>query len=233
LERVFYVGEVEIEVLYKDIKNVHLRVFPPDGRVRVSVPRRMPASALRTVLEDKRAWIEAKRAKMLAQEPVAPWSFEDGEVHDVWGVPHRLQVVERVGRARVTMGERTLTLVVPPNTGSERRGEILERWYRRNIEQALNDLLPLWEARMDVSVTKVQVRRMKTRWGSCSTGKHTIRLNTELARRPPECLEYVLVHELAHLHEPSHNRRFYALMDRYLPTWHAAKAVLKQRSLRR
>jgi len=228
-----YLGDVAVEVLYKDIKNVHLRVFPPDGRVRVSAPRRMPASALRTILEDKRAWIEAKRAKMQAQEAVAPWNFEDGEVHDVWGVPHRLQVVERVGRARVTMGEGVLTLVVPLDTERERRGEILERWYRRNIEQSLHDLLPRWEARMGVSVTKVQVRRMKTRWGSCSTGKRTIRLNTELARRPPECLEYVLVHELTHLHEPSHNRRFYALMDRYLPTWRVAKEVLKRRSLRR
>ena len=96
MERVLYLGDVAIEVVHKDIKNVHLRVFPPDGRVRVSAPRRMPASALRGILEDKRAWIEAKRAKMQAQETVAAWTFEDGEVHDVWGVPHRLQVVDEL-----------------------------------------------------------------------------------------------------------------------------------------
>lgn len=210
---------------------MNLRVYPPDGRVRVSVPRWMSGPAVRAFLVTKLPWIRNKRAKFQSQAHLAPLSYVDGEHHDVWGQRYVLAVQERHARPVVTLGHGTLTLHVRPGSDARKRAEVVGRWYRGLVHEAVQQWLPQWEARLDVQVQRVFVQQMKTRWGSCNTTRHTLRLNTELAKKPRKCLEYVLVHELVHLLEPSHNKRFFDLMDVHMPRWKDHQDVLHPSAL--
>ncbi|MHB8763776.1 MAG: M48 family metallopeptidase [Deferrisomatales bacterium] len=225
-------GGLPVEVVFKDIKNVHLSVYPPEGRVRISAPTRMSLDTIRVFAISKLAWIKEQQKKLREQERETPREYLDRESHYVWGRRYLLTVTEENQPPSVTLQPGQLVLRVRPATEEPRRQELVEEWYRQQLKNAVPPLLATWEPRMGVQVARFFVQRMKTRWGSCSPGTRTIRLNTELVKKPPECLEYLVVHELAHLLEPTHNARFVALMDRFVPKWQFCREELNRLPVR-
>ena len=212
-------GEMRIAVVHKAIKNVHLSVHPPAGRVTIAAPQHLSLDAIRAFAIGKLDWIWQQQRKLRAQERETPREYLRRESHYVWGNRCLLDVVERDAAPTVGLRHRRLVLAVRPGTDTARRAEVLEAWYRDQVRDAANTLIPEWEARLGVKAERLFVQRMKTRWGSCNPVARTIRLNTDLAKKPRGCLEYILVHELVHLLEPTHNARFVALMDTFLPGW--------------
>lgn len=224
-------GDLVIDLVRKNIKRLYLRVLPPDGRVRISAPRRMEIETIRAFALSRLGWIKKQQEKIRLQAPQPPPEYLDGESHFVWGERCTLKVIEASGIPSVELRHGELLLSVPAGTGTAKRQALVEAWYRRQLMQALPPLIAKWELRMSVKVSRFSVRRMKTRWGSCTNRTRSLRFNTELARKPPPCLEYLVVHEMAHLLEPSHNARFKALMDRFLPDWKQVRNELNRSPL--
>ena len=225
-------GDIRIEVVRKAIKNVHLSVYPPAGRVRISAPAHLSLETIRVFAIAKLDWIKQQQAKLRAQARETPREFLERESHYLWGQRYLLQVIEREEAPAITLRGNKMVLQVRPQTDSAKRQEILENWYREQLKAALPSLISKWEPKLGVRVERFHVQRMKTRWGSCNPQKRSIRLNTELARKPRECLEYLVVHEMVHLLEPTHNERFIALMDRFLPNWRHLRDVLNRLPVR-
>jgi hypothetical protein len=225
-------GELRIEVVRKNIKNVHLSVHPPAGRVRIAAPRHLSNDAIRAFAIGKLAWIRQQQAKLQEQERETQREYLDRESHYVWGRRCLLRVVERDAAPSVDWRHHRLTLFVRPGAESGQRGEILDAWYRAQLRAAAEPLAGQWQRRLGVKVERIFVQRMRTRWGSANPAIGTVRLNTDLAKKPRECLEYILVHELVHLLEPTHNSRFVGLMDRYLPTWRGRRDTLNRLPVR-
>lgn len=229
----FELGDITVDVILKDIKNVHLSVYPPTGRVRISAPRRMSLDTIRVFAISKLDWIRQQQAKLRAQERETPRDYVERESHYVWGKRYLLSIVESDAPPAVELQHSRMVLRVRPQTDQEKREAIVEEWYRERLKEAVPPLLDRWQPRLGVNVDRWFVQRMKTRWGSCNHKSRTIRLNTELAKKPPECLEYIVVHELVHLLEPTHNAHFIALMDRFLPKWQFHRDLLNSLPLRR
>jgi len=226
------IKDLTIQVTRKAIKHAYLRVNG-NGEVRMSAPRRMSNRELEAFARSKLDWIQRLQQKARSRSQPVQHKYASGEPFSIWGRTVHLQVVETQGKPSVELHGAALRLVVRPGTGVAKREALIEDWYREELEAALPPLLARWEPILGVQAAKVSLRTMKTRWGSCSTKPRTIRLNTELARLDPECLEYVLVHELVHLLEPSHNARFKALMDRHLPGWRSTRKLLRDHALGR
>jgi predicted metal-dependent hydrolase len=223
---ILHLGALEAEVTRKAIKHVHLSVLPPAGRVRVAAPQGMALETIRLFVISKLAWIRTQQRRLQGQERETPREFLTKESHYVWGKRYLLELTFAKQASSVSLSPRKLHLAVRPGTDSARCQAILDRWYRQQIRDALPALLIRWEPLLKVKAGRVFVQRMKTLWGSCTPESGYIRLNTDLAKKPPECLEYILVHELVHLLEPTHNERFIALMDHHLPHWrHLRKAL--------
>jgi predicted metal-dependent hydrolase len=212
-------GDITIDVVFKDIKNIHLSVHPPLGRVSMVAPGRLNLDTLRLFAIARLGWIRQQRQKMQTQERETPREYLERESHFVWGQRYLLQVTEKATAPTVELSPRHLQLTCRPGTDAAHRQAVLDEWYRQQLRQAVTPLIDRWASVMGVQVRKVFVQRMKTRWGSCNPVQGHLRLNTELARKPPECLEYIVVHEMAHLLEPSHNARFQTLMDGFMPSW--------------
>ena len=224
----FKVGNITVDVVRKDIKHAYLRVDPPDGRVRLSAPLRLSAEALRAFAVSKVGWIERQRSKIHARADAIPLTFVDGDCLEVWGAPATLEVSEKNAPPALALKGIRLHLQVQPGTDVKKRQALVEAWYRDQLKTAVLQLLARWEPLIGVKVKQVTLRKMKTRWGSCSTQARTIRLNSELARQSRQYLEYVVVHELTHLLEPSHNARFRSLMDQFLPGWRTTRRELNR-----
>jgi len=212
-------GEIDVEVILKNIRNIHLSVLPPDGSVRISAPARMSLDTLRVFAVSRLDWIKRQRKKFLEQERETRREHLDRESHFLWGKRYLLQVVELDAAAKIERRPRTILLRIRPGTSEEKKQELLEEWYREQVRAAAQPLIAAWAPRLGVTVSRLYVQHMKTKWGSCNPRLHSIRINTELAKKPPECLEYLVVHEMAHLLEPTHNKRFVALLDRFMPKW--------------
>jgi predicted metal-dependent hydrolase len=225
-------GGLCIDVVKKSIKNVHLSVYPPSGKVRISAPLHMELDTIRVFAISKLAWIKSQQRKMQAQEREAPREYLDRESHYLWGKRYLLNIVEKDAAPVVELQHSKLLLQLRPDTDDERRQEILDAWYREQIKAAVPALIAKWEPLMGVKMKRIFVQRMKTKWGSCNPVAGTIRLNTDLAKKPPECLEYIVVHELAHLLEPTHNARFMALMELFMPKWRHLKDELNRLPVR-
>ncbi len=225
-------GDIVIDVVLKDIKHVHLSVYPPAGRVRISAPRRMSLDTLRVFAVSKLDWIKRQQQKMIDQERETPREFLDRESHYVWGRRYLLKVIEQDQTPAIELQHSHLLLRVRPGTTEDKRQAIVEDWYRSQLKQAAPPLIAKWEKLMGVKVERFYVQKMKTRWGSCNPVARSIRLNTDLVKKPRECLEYVVVHELAHLLEPSHNARFIALMNRFMPKWQFYREQLNRLPVR-
>ena len=221
-------GDIAVEVVLKDIKNVHLSVHPPTGRVRISAPSATSQDAIRAFAISKLDWIRKQQHALQGQEREPLREYLERESHYVWGRRYLLAVVEINAAPSVELQHRRMSLKVRPGTSAEEARTVIDQWYREQIKNAVPPLLAKWEPLMGVKAQQFFVRRMKTKWGSCNHKAGNIRLNTELARKPPECLEYVLVHELAHLIEPTHNARFVEVMDQIMPNWQSHRQVLNQ-----
>lgn len=225
-------GEMQVEVVRKDIKNLHLSVLPPHGRVRIAAPPHMTLEAIRIFAISKLVWIRSEQRKMWAQEREAPREYLDRESHYVWGRRYLLRRIEKDAAPSVEIKHNCLVMQVRPGTDAVRSHEILEGWYREQLRAALPELIAKWEPVIGVKVGKLFIQRMKTKWGSCNPRSRAIRLNTDLAKKPPECLEYIAVHEMAHLIEPTHNARFASLMELFLPQWQHQRRLLNQLPVR-
>jgi hypothetical protein len=225
-------GEIAVDVVKKDIKNVHLSVYPPEGKVRISAPLRMDLDTIRVFAISKLGWIKQQQKKVTGQERESPREYLNRESHYVWGKRYLLKIIEKDAAPEVELKHNQMVLQVRPATGEEKKQAVLDEWYRAQLKQAVPSLIAKWEPLMGVKVERFFVQRMKTKWGSCSPGSTSIRLNTDLARKPRECLEYVVVHEMAHLLEPTHNARFVALMDLFMPRWQADRDMLNRLPLR-
>jgi predicted metal-dependent hydrolase len=226
------VGGVSVDVVFKDIKNVHLSVHPPTGRVRIAAPRRMSVDTIRVFAISKLAWIRRQRQKLQEQERETPRDYVERESHYVWGKRYLLRVIEADMVPSVELTHRQLVLRVRPGTDGTIRQSQLEEWYRQQLRNAVPALIKHLERTMHVKVSRFFVQRMKTKWGSCNHRTGSIRLNTDLAKKPRECLEYIVVHEMAHLIEPTHNERFLALMDRLVPNWQLVRQELNRLPIR-
>lgn len=212
-------GGLHAEVTRKAIKHVHLSVLPPEGKVRVAAPEGMPLDTIRVFVISKLGWIRTQQRKFMAQERETPREFLSKESHYLWGKRYLLEISYADAAPVVSVTPRALRLQVRPGTDQARCSDVLDAWYRSQVRAAVPALLSKWEPILGVRAKRVFVQRMKTKWGSCTPESAYIRLNTELAKKPPECLEYIVAHELVHLLEPTHSERFAALMDTYLPHW--------------
>ena len=225
------VGKVEMDVVQKDIKNVHLSVYPPNGRVRVSAPQHMSLDTIRVFVISKLGWIKQQQRKLREQERETAREYLDRESHYVWGQRYLLEVVERAAAPSVQLKHRTLMLQVRPGSEEEKKQAVLALWYREQIRHALPEMVTRWEQRLGVEISRFFVQHMKTKWGSCNPTTGTIRLNTELAKKPHDCLEYILVHEMVHFLEPTHNARFQQFMDNFMPMWRFQQEELNRAPL--
>jgi predicted metal-dependent hydrolase len=228
----FELGEISVEVVKKNIKNIHLSVYPPAGRVRISAPMRMNLETIRVFAISKLDWIRRQQRKLQEQERETPREYLDRESHYVWGKRYLLKVASSDEAPAVELEGARMLLRVRPGASDEKKQTIVEEWYREQIKQAVPALIAKWEPIVGVKVKRFFVQRMKTKWGSCNRNSGSIRLNTELAKKPPECLEYIVVHEMAHLLEPTHNHRFTTLMDRFMPKWRFCRAELNRLPVR-
>ena len=212
-------GGLTLDVVKKDIKNVHLSVYPPTGRLRIAAPLRMSLESIRLFAISRLGWIKQQQRKLREQDREQPREYLDRESHYVWGRRYLLKLQKHDGAPSVEIKHRQLVLRVREPRDEEAKQVALDDWYRMLVKQAAPDLIARWEPVIGVNVRGVLVRKMKTLWGSCSPERGTIRLNVELAKKPPDCLEYILVHELVHLLESTHNARFVKLLDQFMPKW--------------
>ena len=226
-------GDIEVDVVLKDIKNVHLSVHPPTGRVRIAAPKRMRIDTVRVFAISKLDWIKQQQTKLRAQERETPREYVDRESHYVWGKRYLLTLSERDEPPCIKLTHSRMLLSVRPGTDEDKRRALVEGWYREQLREGVPALLARWQPLLGVRVERFFVQRMKTKWGSCNHKAGTIRLNTELAKKPAECLEYIVLHELVHLMEPTHNARFVALMDRFMPKWQFHRQALNRLPVRR
>jgi predicted metal-dependent hydrolase len=212
-------GKISVDVLQKDIKNIHLSVYPPSGKVRISAPLRMDIDTIRVFAIAKLGWIKNQQKKLGAQVRESPREFLNRESHYVWGKRYLLKVVELEDVPSVQLKHSKIVLSIRPGSAEEKKQAVLEEWYREQLKVAVPNLIAKWQPLMGVHVERFFIQRMKTKWGSCNTSFGNIRINTELAKKPRECLEYIVVHEMVHLLEPTHNKHFVFLMDQFMPKW--------------
>jgi predicted metal-dependent hydrolase len=219
-------GDIAADVVFKDIKNVNLRVCAPAGKMRISAPLRMSPDAIRRFALSKLDWIRQQQLKLRRYEREPPREYRESESHYLWGKRYLLKLIEVSHAPSIDLTDDQIFLRLRPDTPSKKKQAIMEEWYRTQITEALPPLIAKWEAAMAVKVERFFVRRMTTRWGSCTPRTRRIRLSTELAKKSPELLEYVVVHEMVHLIERHHNGRFARLMDRHLPNWRDLRKAL-------
>jgi len=225
-------GQVTLEVIRKDILNVHLSVYPPAGRVCVSAPSRMSLDTIRLFVISKLGWIKQQQKRMREQERESKREYLSHESHHVWGRRFLLKVETANAAPAVQMQHRTLLLRVRPGADERTKEAAMANWYRQLLKIEVASLIKTWEPRLSVSVKSFFVQQMKTRWGSCNPRACTIRLNTELAKKPRECLEYIVIHEMLHLLEPTHNARFVSLLDQFMPKWRFYRDTLNSLPVR-
>jgi predicted metal-dependent hydrolase len=225
-------GKISVEVVKKDIKNIHLSVYPPTGKVRISAPLRMKFDAIRVFAISRLGWIKKQQQKLKKQEREGPREYLDRESHYLLGKRYLLKIVEEDAPPRVELKHKKILFYIRPGANQEKKEAMLDEWYREKLKEAIPPLIAKWEKLIKVKVNRFYVRRMKTKWGSCNPSAKSIRINTELAKKLPDCLEYIVVHEMAHLRERTHNKRFIALMDSLMPKWEFYRETLNNSPLR-
>jgi predicted metal-dependent hydrolase len=215
-----------LDVVKKDIKNIHLSVYPPTGTVRISAPLRMSVDAIRLFAISKLAWIKQQQTILREQERESPREYLDRESHYVWGRRYLLKVVEEDAAPGVRLQHSKLILRMRAGSQESLRAAVLADWYRRILKVEAAARIVEWQRRLNVQVDQFYVQQMKTRWGSCNPIAGTIRLNTELAKKPKECLDYIVLHEMIHLLDSTHGPGFVAMMDRFMPAWRETRNLL-------
>jgi predicted metal-dependent hydrolase len=223
------ISDVTIDVVRKSIKNMHLSVYPPTGRVRIATPLNIDDNAVRLFAISKLAWIKRNQRKFEQQDRQSPRAFAQRESHYFEGRRYLLRVTEVEATPKVILKTKTfIDLFVRPNTSIEQRQTILNEWYRKHLKNQIPTLIEKWEKILDVTVSDWGVKQMKTKWGTCNIEQKRIWVNLELAKKPVHCLEYIVVHEMIHLLERHHNDRFQAFLDKFLPKWKLYKEELNR-----
>ena len=223
------INEFTIDVIRKDIKNIHLAVYPPSGRIRIAAPVKMDDDAIRLFAISKIGWIKRQQRKFIAQERIPEREYLQRESHYFQGKRYLLNIIEIDEVPKVAIrGKKYIDLYVRPGATTEKKHEVLTEWYRTQLKNLIPDLMLKWCNILSVQVKDFQVKHMKTKWGSCNIEENRILLNLELAKKPESCLEYIIVHELIHFKERHHNERFLFYMDKYLPNWKQIKNELNK-----
>lgn len=224
----FQLGENNVEVVLKDIKNIHLSVYPPNGRVRIAAPIRMDLETIKLYTISKLSWIKQQQKKILSQPREAKREYITQESHYYLGKRYLLKIIEEEAKPKVILKHKHIILHIRPNTDTEKRKEILDDWYRECLRNEVIKLVEKWEPIIDVNVSDIGIKKMKTKWGTCNIEAKRIWLNLELMKKPINCIEYIVVHEMIHLLERNHNQRFIAFMNNFLPFWKELKKELNQ-----
>lgn len=219
-------GEISILVTRKAVKHAHLSVHPPSGRVTLVAPVATRLEVARAYAISKLGWIREQQWKFQNQAREAPRRFVERESHYVWGRRHLLTIIYRETKPFVTLDHRRIMLTVRPGSDAQRRADVMHEWHKSLLHGVVPSLLEKWERKLNVKVTGYFLQRMKTKWGSCNHQAGHIRLNTELVKKPKDLLEYVVVHEMVHLIEPTHSDSFLAILAKHYPTWREARAEL-------
>jgi predicted metal-dependent hydrolase len=224
-------GDISVDVQFKDIKNVHLSVNPPTGRVRISAPERMSLDTVRVFAISKLDWIRTQQRKLMAQEREAPREFLERESHYLWGKRYLLELRIAKGKPKVDITHKKIVISSPTVVPQDRLRTLMDEHYRAVLREKASELVAQWESRLEVQVNQLFIQRMKTKWGSCNPSNRNIRVNLDLAKKAPECLEYILVHEMMHFFVPNHGPKFVELMDRYVPQWRQVQKRLNETPL--
>ena len=221
-------GAISVEVVRKDIKNVHLSVYPPHGRVRIAAPRHMKLDTIRVFAAAKLGWIKKQQQKLAAQarEPVR--EYVERESHDLWGRRYLLNVIESHAPQGVELKGSRIVLKIRPGASAEHRAELMAQWRRQVLRQEAMKLIAVWKQRLGVSVNRLLIQSMKTKWGSCNPKTRNIRLNTDLSKKPKQCLDYLILHEMAHLLVPNHGEAFVRLINQHMPHWRSVRSQLNE-----
>jgi predicted metal-dependent hydrolase len=223
-----HIGEVVVALTRKDVIHVHLSVHPPSGRVTLVAPRGTRPEVARAYAVSKLGWIRDQQAKLREQARETPRQFVERESHYLWGRRYLLSVREEKAKPTIVVGHRNITLTVRPGSDRAKREAVVHEWHKSLLHKAVRELIKRLEPKLGVDVAEYFLQRMKTKWGGCNPRARSIRLNTELVKKPKDLLEYVVVHEMLHLVEPTHSDRFIALMNRHYPTWREARAELNE-----
>ncbi len=221
-------GEIVIRVTRKAIKHVHLSVHPPHGRVTLSAPSATRLDVARAYAISKLGWIREQQSKLAHQAREAPRRFVERESHYLWGRRHLMSIVHRETKPTVSLDHKRITLTVRPGTDAEKRAQVIHEWHKSLLHEVVPLFIKKWEPKLRVKVAGYFLQRMKTKWGSCNHRDRNIRLNTELVKKPKDLLEYVIVHEMVHLLEPTHSERFLKILREHYPTWREARAELNE-----
>ncbi len=221
-------GEITIDVELKEIKNIHLSVYPPTGRVRIAAPLRMDLDTIRIYAISKLRWIKKQQQKFRSQVREEPREYLNKEGHYYLGKRYLMKVIEHDAPPGVKIKHNTLELYIRPHSDLSKKQAVLDHWYRDQLKEQARPVIEKWEKILGVSLNELGIKKMKTKWGTCNRDAGRIWLNLELAKKPFHCIEYIIVHELVHLLERNHNGNFIAYMDRYLPEWRQYKVELNQ-----
>ncbi len=221
-------GEIAIAVTRKDIKHVHLSVHPPSGRVTLTAPIATRLEVARAYAISKLGWIREQREKLANQVRETPRKFVERESHYLWGRRHLLTVAHRESKPVILLDHKRITLTVRPRSDAQKRADVIHAWHKSLLHEVVPLLIKTWEPKLKVIVVGYFLQRMKTKWGSCNHRAGHIRLNTELVKKPKDLLEYVIVHEMVHLLEPTHSERFMEILGKHYPTWREARAELNE-----
>ncbi|WP_183942270.1 M48 family metallopeptidase [Sphingorhabdus rigui] len=224
-------GDLSIDLVFKDIKNIHLSVYPPTGRVRIAAPTRANIETIRAFAISKLVWIRKHQTKLAEQERQPPREFLDRESHYLWGRRMLLQIVVSQGRPSIDIEHKKITLRGPEAFTLEAKQRLLDKLYRREARRAIEPIASKWEKILGIEINQIYWQRMKTRWGSCNPQSGNIRLNLELAKKPLECLEYILLHEALHFLVPNHGEHFLVLLDQHMSNWRTIRQILADEPL--
>ncbi len=226
MSEVFELGEITISLTRKSVKNVHLTVHPPEGRVSLVAPTNTRTEVARAYAISKLGWIRLQQQALRDQARETQRQYVERESHRLWGRNHLLTIVEADAKPAVKLDHRQITLSVRPGSDAAKRAEVMHAWHKRLLHTVVPVMIARWEPRLGVTVAGYFLQRMKTKWGSCNHAAGNIRMNTELVKKPKDLVEYVVVHEMLHLLEPTHNERFLALLTRHWPQWHESRREL-------
>jgi predicted metal-dependent hydrolase len=228
MHETIHLGEIAILVTRKAIKNVHLSVHPPDGRVTLTAPTSTRLDVARAYAISRLGWIRQQQEKLLGQARETPRKFIERESHSIWGRRHLMTVKHAEAKPRVSLDHKRVTLTVRPGADAKKRAEVIHEWHKSLLHEVVPTIIKKWQPKLKVHVASYFLQRMKTKWGSCNHRAGHIRLNTELVKKPKDLLEYVIVHEMVHLLEPTHSERFVAILQEHYPTWREARSELNE-----
>ena len=228
MSEMIQLGEISIRVTKKEIKHVHLSVHPPDGRVTLTAPTATRLDVARAYVISRLGWIRQQQEKLKSQARETPRKFIERESHSLWGRRHLLSVVRLDTKPFVVLDHKRIILTVRPGSDAAKRAEVIHEWQKSLLHEVVPALIRKWEPKLKVKVAGYFLQRMKTKWGSCNHREGHIRLNTELVKKPKDLLEYVIVHEMVHLIEPTHSEQFMEILAKHYPTWREARAELNE-----